>query len=92
MIVVRQDIPATYAASRQYRAWLMIATSSNWRQPSEVKDSHPKASILKAGRVVFNIKANDFRLVCQINYLAGTIEIRFFGTHAEYDMINAETV
>ena len=41
---------------------------------------------------MFNIKGNDFRLVAQINYRAGTVEIRFFGTHGEYDGIDAETV
>jgi mRNA interferase HigB len=103
MIIVRLDIPANYfaanpgmkgmdAAIRQYRAWLTIAKSANWKQPADVKLSHPKASILKAGRAVFNIKANSFRLICQINYLAGTVEIRFFGTHGEYDQIDAETV
>jgi mRNA-degrading endonuclease HigB of HigAB toxin-antitoxin module len=50
------------------------------------------ASILKRGRVVFNIKANDYRLVKQVNYVAGTVEIRFIGTHAEYDRIDAEVV
>lgn len=103
VIVVRRDIPAAYfaarpgakgldAAVRQYRAWLAIAGGANWRRPAEVQMSHPKASILKAGRVVFNIKGNDFRLVCQINYAAGTVEIRFFGSHSEYDRINAELV
>jgi mRNA interferase HigB len=57
-----------------------------------VKASHPKASILKAGRVVFNIKSNDYRLVAAVQYQAGVLAIRFFGTHAEYDRINAETV
>jgi mRNA interferase HigB len=57
-----------------------------------VKASYPKASILKAGRVVFNIKGNDFRLVARIQYQAGALAIRFFGSHAEYDKINAETV
>lgn len=49
-------------------------------------------SILKAGRVVFNIKGNDFRLVSALQYRAGVLAIRFFGTHAEYDKIDAETV
>ena len=57
-----------------------------------MKASHPKASILKAGRVVFNIKSNDYRLVAAVQYQAGVLAIRFFGTHAEYDRINAETV
>jgi mRNA interferase HigB len=57
-----------------------------------VKASHPKASILTAGRVVCNIKANDYRLVAVVQYQAGALLIRFFVTHAEYDEIDAETV
>lgn len=80
------------AASSQYQAWLGIAGHARWRNPEEVKASYPKASILKAGRVVFNIKGNDYRLVARIQYQAGVLAIRFFGTHAEYDKIDAETV
>jgi len=57
-----------------------------------VKKSHPKASILKGGRVVFNIKANDYRLVTLMHYETGIVMIRFFGTHQEYDEIDAERV
>jgi mRNA interferase HigB len=42
--------------------------------------------------VVFNIKGNDYRLVAAVQYQAGVMVIRFFGTHAEYDEIDAETV
>jgi NAD(P)H-nitrite reductase large subunit len=51
-----------------------------------------QTSILKAGRVVFNIKGNDYRLVARVQYQAGVVAVRFFGTHAEYDAIDAETV
>ena len=54
-------------------------------QPGGCEASYPKASILKAGRVVFNIKGNDYRLVARVQYRAGVLAIRFFGTHAEYD-------
>ena len=56
------------------------------------KNAHSKASILKSGRVVFNIKANDFRLVAVVQYEAGVPMIRFFGSHEDYDKINAETI
>jgi mRNA interferase HigB len=59
---------------------------------SDVKASYPRASILKASRVVFNIKGNDYRLVAALQYRAGALAIRFFGTHNEYDRIDAETV
>ncbi len=103
MIVVGLDIAGAYLAEHagekgiasartSYDAWLRIARSAAWTTPIGPKRSHPKASVLRFGRVVFNIKGNDFRLVAQINYAAGTVEIRFFGTHDEYDEINAETV
>ncbi len=57
-----------------------------------MKRSHPKASIFKSGRVVFNIKGNDYRLVAALKYQASVLAIRFFGIHAEYDKIDAETV
>ncbi len=72
--------------------WLAIAAVASWRSPEDVKRSHPKASILKGGRAVFNIKGNDFRLVAALNYQAGVLVVRFFGAHAEYDEIDAETV
>jgi mRNA interferase HigB len=63
-----------------------------WRNPEDVKASHPRASILKGGRVVFNIKGNSYRLVAALQYRAGVVAIRFFGSHAEYDQIDAERV
>lgn len=80
------------AARSQYGAWLDIVTRANWRNPEDLKASYPKASILKAGRVVFNINGNDYRLVAALQYRAGALAIRFFGTHSEYDRIDAETV
>jgi mRNA interferase HigB len=103
MIVVGTDLVESYFADRsghkgikaawsQYQAWRDIVSRAQWRHPEDVKASYPKASILKAGRVVFNIKGNDFRLVARIQYQAGVLAIRFFGSHAEYDKIDAETV
>jgi mRNA-degrading endonuclease HigB of HigAB toxin-antitoxin module len=43
-------------------------------------------------RVVFNIKGNDYRLIASVQYQAGVLVIRFFGTHAEYEKIDAESV
>jgi mRNA interferase HigB len=80
------------AARSQYDAWIDIVSRAQWRNPEDVKRSYPKASILKASRVVFNIKGNDYRLVAAIQYAAGVLAIRFFGSHSEYDKIDAETV
>lgn len=64
-------------ARSQYEAWLDIAICASWRNPEDVKASYPEASILKAGRVVFNIRGNDYRLVAAVQYRAGVLAIRF---------------
>ena len=42
--------------------------------------------------MVFNIKANDYRLIAVVQYANGVLMIRYFGSHEEYDKIDAETV
>jgi mRNA interferase HigB len=103
MIVIGTDLVERYFAARgghrgikaaraQYDAWRAIVQSAQWKTAQDVKKSHPKASILKSGRVVFNIKANDCRLVVVVQYVNGVVMIRFFGSHEEYDKIDAERV
>jgi mRNA interferase HigB len=103
VIVVGTDVVERYFAARgghkgvkaaraQYDAWRAIAEGARWTTPDEVKKSHPKASVLKGSRVVFNIKANDYRVITLVNYQAGILMVRFFGSHEEYDKIDAETV
>jgi mRNA interferase HigB len=65
------------AARAQYDAWLAIAGAADWKTPGDVKKTHLKASVLKGGRVVFNIKANDFRLIALVQYVHGVLMIWF---------------
>jgi len=58
----------------------------------DIKRQYASASVLKGGRVVFNICGNRYRLVVRINYPQQIVFIRFVGTHTEYDAIDAEAV
>jgi mRNA interferase HigB len=103
MLVIGTDVVESYFAARaghkgikaaraQYYVWRAIVETAEWRTPEDVKKAHPKASILKGGRVVFNIKANDYRLIALVKYRDGVLMIRFVGSHEEYDAIDAETL
>jgi mRNA interferase HigB len=91
-LLARSGHKGVKAARSQYEAWLRMASRAEWRNPEDVKRSHPKASVLKGSRAVFNIKGNDFRLVAAVDYGGGFVMVRFFGTHAEYDAIDAERI
>jgi len=79
-------------AEEQLKTWHREALKANWKSPSEIKSQYAKASILKSGRVVFNICGNSYRLIVKINYERGWVFIRFIGTHADYDSVDAENI
>ncbi len=77
---------------QQLKTWYKEATKANWKSPEDVKDIFASASIIADNRMVFNIKGNKYRLIVKFNYKYGWAWIRFIGTHAEYDRINAKTI
>lgn len=74
------------------QAWYREVEKEDWDTPAKIKAKYRIASIVGDNRVVFNIKGNDYRLVVKINYPYRVVYIRFVGTHAEYDGIDAEEV
>lgn len=82
-----------HSNSEQYlKTWYDTAMNSSWKTPNDIKKTYANASILKNGRIVFNIKGNSYRLIVKFNFEKQWAFIRFIGTHAEYDKINADTI
>jgi mRNA interferase HigB len=82
-----------YPDSEQHlKTWYDTAMNSDWKSPSEVKQTYANASILKDSRVVFNINGNSYRLVVKFNFEKQWIFIRFIGSHRDYDRIDANTI
>jgi mRNA interferase HigB len=79
-------------ARRALQDWHAQVQHADWASPSDVKRSYGDASILKGSRVVFNICGNKYRLIVKINYPYRVVYVRFVGTHAEYDAVDAENV
>lgn len=77
---------------QQLKSWFQEASKAEWKNPNEIKNEYLNASILNNNRVVFNIKGNNYRLIVKINFDYQMIWIRFIGTHAEYDKINANEI
>ena len=79
-------------AEQPLKAWYEEATSSTWTQPADINAQYRSATVLKNGRVVFNIKDNDYRLIVAIAYKLQIVYVKFVSTHKEYDAVDAETV
>lgn len=79
-------------AEQPLKAWYAEAMAAAWTQPADIKARYANASILKGGRVIFNIKGNDYRLIAAISYKQQAVYVKFVGTHAAYDQVDAETI
>jgi mRNA interferase HigB len=79
-------------AEEPLKAWFHEARLADWSSPDELKQRYPSASIINHNRVVFNIKGNKYRLIAMVNYHYKMLYIRFIGTHAEYDAVDASTI
>lgn len=77
---------------QQLKAWYHEAEKSTWTKPANIIEDYPRASVLYDNRVCFNIKGNKYRLIVKINYDYGVVWIRFVGTHAEYNRIDANKI
>lgn len=64
----------------------------NWATFNELKIDFPSVSILKDNPVVFNMKGNHYGLIVTLNLEYQTGWIRFFGTHAANDKVNANSI
>ena len=73
-------------------AWFQEVEKEDWDSPIKVRDRYPRASIVGKDRVVFRIKGNSYRLVARVNYSYRVVVIRFIGTHAQYDRIDAREI
>lgn len=79
-------------AEQALLAWHSEAAKANWKTPQNIKDQYASASFIGRNRVAFNIKGNDFRLIVAVAYQIGVVYVKFVGTHAEYDKVDAATV
>lgn len=74
------------------KAWYDEAKHALWTTPQQIRNRYASASFVGKNRVVFNIKGDDYRLIVAVAYRFRAVYIKFVGTHAEYNRVNAGTV
>jgi mRNA interferase HigB len=95
-VVARKDLEAFWLrdpeTEQPLRAWLITAKTRNWTSLSDVTRTFSKASPVNAERCVFDIHGGDYRLIVAFRFSARVAFIKFIGTHARYDRVDAATV
>lgn len=84
--------PGHADAKGPLESWYEEVIKADWSTPQAIKSQYRNASICGNNRVVFNIGGNKYRLVVEMQYRAGIAWIKFVGTHAQYDLIDVETI
>lgn len=85
------------------RAWTAEVERAEWRSSAEISERYPRASLIGGRRrVVFRLRGNRYRLIATVQYASapapglapepGVVAVKWIGTHADYDRIDAGTV
>ena len=90
--LLKDFIQSHAQAARPLNRWIEKVRSAQWENHSDLKLMFPSADYVKNGRYVFNIGGNNFRLVAVVIFIGGVLNVRFIGTHAEYDKIDSATI
>jgi len=72
--------------------WYKFVSAAHWRSTDEFQKAAPKAKVLNGERVRFEIAGGNYRLVVAFDFRRQIAFVKFVGTHAEYDRIDALTV
>jgi len=72
--------------------WHTLVRAAQWASTDEVQKAAPKAKVLNRERVRFEVAGGNYRLVAAFDFHRQIAFVKFVGTHAEYDRIDAVTV
>ena len=79
-------------AATALQEWYYELVNSNFKSFNELKQVYGNASLVADDRVIFNIMGNKYRLVVRVVFEFKAIQVKWFGTHAEYDKIDVKTI
>jgi mRNA interferase HigB len=79
-------------AVKPLNKWVETVKKARWKSHAELKAQFPSADYVKNGRYVFNIGGNNYRVVTVVIFTGGVMNIRFVGTHSEYNKIDCSTI
>jgi len=72
--------------------WYSLVKAAHWTSTEDVQRAAPKSKVLNRERVRFEVAGGNYRLVAAFDFGRQVVFVKFVGTHAEYDRIDALTI
>lgn len=72
--------------------WYRVCKKAEWKNFNEVRSDYPSADVVGDNHVVFNVLHNKYRLIARFSFMYKVIQIKWFGTHADYNKIDVTKV
>ncbi len=95
-VIARNTLVAFWEKHPETRAslnhWLSVAKAASWSSVAEAQPGFSKAKALNGERIRFEVVGGDYRLIVAFDFRRSIAFVKFIGTHAEYDRIDALTV
>ena len=97
MRLIARNVLLAYAETHPETAvslerWHRLVKAADWNSMDDVRQTVPKAKVLNRDRVRFEVAGGNYRLIAAFDFRRRIVFIKFLGTHAEYDAIDAVTV
>ena len=97
MRLIARNVLLTYAVDHPETAvalerWYRLVKAADWKSMDDVRRTIPKAKVLNRDRIRFEIAGGNYRLIASFDFRRQVVFVKFLGTHAEYDAIDALTV
>lgn len=86
-LILEEFVQRHSRAVKPINRWLEEVKKVSWLSHQDLKKTFPSADYVGNSRYVFNISGNNFRIVAVVLFIGGVLELRFVGTHSEYDKI-----
>ena len=74
-------------AVKPLNKWVDEVSAASWQSHNELKVTFPSADYVGNSRYVFNVGGNKYRVIAVVLFINGVFELRFVGTHDDYDKI-----
>ena len=97
MRIISWNVLASYAEKHPetkvaLHRWRTLVKAAKWNSMEDVRSAAPNAKILNGERARFEVAGGNYRLVIAFDFVRSTAFVKFIGTHAEYDKVDALTV